>query len=346
MVTQEQIACKLGISRQLVTFALAGYPQVSKESRQRILAAARELGYQPNPHARALRRKRIGIIALWIPDQISTHYSHVARELNRLVKKAHHELIITEVGTTEAKQILSHVPVDGVIAVDSPEQVEAYRQTSAARSIPLVSMGVYRSGKTDSVQVDLRAGTRAVMRHLLGSGFRRIAHATFVQKDEPQADRRLGYQEAMRKASLKPEFIYYPLTERQRPITRRLVQDYIRHQGCPEAIFCHSDDAAMGIYRGLCDRKLRVPEDVALVGCDGIEDTEYLECPLTTLVQPVADMCGLAWQFLQQRLEKPSVPLQRALLKPALAIRESSRRPAHWSPGTAPPPSELVSICP
>src|ERR1043166_9634072 len=96
MVTQEQIARKLGISRQLVTFALAGYPQVSEKSRQRILSAARRLGYRPNPHARALKRGRTGIIALWIPDQISTHYTHVTRELNRLVNQANHELIVSE----------------------------------------------------------------------------------------------------------------------------------------------------------------------------------------------------------------------------------------------------------
>lgn len=67
MGTQTQIARKPGVSRQLVTFALAGYPQVSEESRERILAAALEMGYRPNPHARALRLKKTGIIALWIP---------------------------------------------------------------------------------------------------------------------------------------------------------------------------------------------------------------------------------------------------------------------------------------
>jgi LacI family transcriptional regulator len=105
-----------------------------------------------------------------------------------------------------------------------------------------------------------------------------------------------------------------------------LIQDYVRHQGRPEAIFCHADDAALGVYRGLCDLGVRVPEEVALVGCDGIEDTEYLECPLTTLVQPVAAMCATAWQFLQQRLEQPSISPQHAILKPKLALRESSRR--------------------
>ena len=90
MVTQAQIAEKLGISRQLVTFALAGDPQVAKESRERIQAAALETGYRPNPHARALKRQRTGIIALWIPDQISTHYTHVARERLKQLHARHH----------------------------------------------------------------------------------------------------------------------------------------------------------------------------------------------------------------------------------------------------------------
>ncbi|MDB6018343.1 MAG: Transcriptional regulator, LacI family [Pedosphaera sp.] len=326
MVTQEQIARKLGISRQLVTFALAGYPQVSVESRKRILRAAEEMGYRPNPHARALRRGRTGIIALWVPNQISTYYVHVARELNRLVKQARLELIISEVGTEEAEQVLSHVPVDGIFAVDAPEQARAYLRSPFAKTIPVISMGADCCEKTDLVRVDLLAGTMELMKHLLDSGFRRIAHATFMREATPQADRRLGYAKAMRGAGLKPEFLHYPLSEQQRPIVRQLVQDYIREQGKPDAIFCHSDDVAVGIYRGLCDMKLRVPEEVALAGCDGIQDTEYLECPLTTLVQPVVAMCATAWQFLAQRLEHPTMKREQAVLKPKLAIRESSRR--------------------
>ena len=324
MVTQAQIAHKLGISRQLVTFALAGYPQVAEKSRRRIQAAAREMGYQPNPHARALRRHRTGIIALWIPDQISTHYNHVAREFNLLVKTAGCELVISEVGTAESGQALSHVPVDAVIAVDAPAQVEAHRRRAAGDSVPFISIGAYCAEKTDFVRVNLLAATRKLMAHLLDSGFRRIAHATFLEEDQPQASRRMGYLEAMRRARLRPEFIYYPLSPQQRPVTRQLIQDYIRQHGCPEAIFCHSDDAALGIYRGLCDLKLRVPDDVALAGCDGIQDTEYLECPLTTLVQPVTAMCAAAWEFLARRLERPALKPQRRVLPAQLAIRPST----------------------
>ena len=327
MITQAQIAKKLGVSRQLVTFALSGYPHVAKESRERILAAALEMGYQPNPHARALRKQRTGIIALWIPDQISTHYTHVARELGRLVKQAGHELIISEVGNTDMKQVWSNVPVDGVFAVDAPKAVLSKLEELAAKAVPVVAVGTHFSPKADHVQVDFLPGTKEAMAHLINAGFRRIAHATFVRKNSPDASRRIGYVEAMREARLKTEFIYYPLSEKQRPITRQLIQQYVKDHGVPEAIFCHSDDAALGIYRGLCDLKISVPGQVALIGCDGIEDTEYLEHPLTTLVQPVAEMCAIAWQFLQQRLEDASLPPRHSLLRPKLAIRESSLGP-------------------
>lgn len=328
MVTQAQIAEKLGISRQLVTFALAGYPQVSKESRERIKAAALEMGYRPNPHARALRQKRTGIIALWIPDQISTHYTHVARELGRLVKHADQELIISEVGEADMKQIWTHVPVDAICVVDASTAVQNELERLAQKAVPLVSLGAYCSLEIDNVQVDMHAGTVEAMAHLIDTGFRRIAHATFVQEDSEHENRRTGYAKAMREAGLEPEYIIYPLTERQRPVTRQLIQDYIAKNGLPEAIFCHSDDVALGIYRGLCDAGVQVPEQVALVGCDGIEDTEYLETPLTTLVQPVAEMCTTAWDFLQKRLAQFDGPTQHAMLRPKLAIRESSRRQA------------------
>lgn len=327
MVTQEQIARKLGISRQLVTFALAGYPQVSDASRKRILAAAEKMGYRPNPHARALKRGRTGIIGLWLPDQISSHYTRVARELNHLAKKSRHELIITDVGSDRSvEQVLSNVPMDGVFAVDAPHAVQAHLQSATARSIPIVSIGAPCPAEIDYVQVDLLAGAEMAMQHLISSGYRRIVHATFVQDSPPGAGRRLGYEKAMREAGLTPEFFYYPLSEQQRPIVRQSIQQYVRKHGKPEAIFCHSDDVALAIYRGLCDLKLRIPQDVALVGCDGIQDTEYVESPVTTLAQPVTKMCEAAWQFLTQRLENPKLKRQQIVLRPELIVRESSRR--------------------
>src|SRR6185436_17095260 len=114
-------------------------------------------------------RGKTGIIALWIPDQISTHYSHVARELTRLAKKAGREVIVSEVGNAAAEQILSHVPVDGIFAVDAPDAARAHAQSVMAKSVPVISIGVNCYAKADSVEVDLLAGTQQMMRHLIES---------------------------------------------------------------------------------------------------------------------------------------------------------------------------------
>lgn len=326
MITQAQIAKELGVSRQLVTLALSGHPHVATETRETILAAALKMGYRPNPHARALRMKRTGIIALWIPDQISTHYNHVARELSRFVKNAGLELIISEVGDSDMRQIWSHVPVDGIVAVDASKSVLEELRGLIAKSVPVVSVGTYRSVETDHVEIDLKSGTSEAMAHLIESGLRRIAHATFVRKDDFQESRRSEYTRMMDEAGLVPEFILYPLDDKQRRITRELIKEYVSENGRPEAIFCHSDDVAIGIYRGLCDLNVRVPADIALVGCDGIEDTEYLETPLSTIVQPVAEICSTAWNFLQKRLDNPKASPQYATLLPKLEIRASSIR--------------------
>ena len=96
--------------------------------------------------------------------------------------------------------MFSHVPVDAIFAVDARKLVEAHLKTPQGRTAPIISIGADCSGKTDFVKVDLAAGGREVMKHLLGAGFRRIAHATFIQKNRPGPGRRLAYEQAMRAA--------------------------------------------------------------------------------------------------------------------------------------------------
>lgn len=161
MVTQEQIARKPGISRQLVTFALAGYPQVSEGSHERVLAAAREMGYRPNPHARAPKRERTGIIALWVPDQISSHYTHVFRELNRRVKHADHEPIVSEAGTANPEHVLSHVPVDGGIIVSLISMGPVFRNTEKHR-VDVTSVVRGRGELADAFELSRSSGTEPI----------------------------------------------------------------------------------------------------------------------------------------------------------------------------------------
>lgn len=106
---------------------------------------------------------------------------------------------------------------------------------------------------------------------------------------------------------------------------RTAVTEHLRRHGCPDGLFCRNDEMAVGAYRAFCDLGIRVPEDVALVGCDGIEEAEYGYCPLSTIVQPFAQMCEAVWQLLARRMQPPDTPLEHIVLPAYLAVRHSPR---------------------
>ena len=330
MVTQAEIAKKLGVSRQLVSFALSGNTRmVGKENMERILAAAEELGYQPNPFARALQSGRTGIIGLWVPNLISNYFSKVARELGRIIKPSGYEMIISEVAGGDMGSILSHVPVDAVCVVDIPKVIETQQKLFKNQKIPVVSVGTYYHPQTDHVRVDLETGVAELMDHFLQQGCRRILHVTNVRETLPQEHRRRVYEKAMLEAGLTTEYLYYPSPQpvNMNDVVRNLMQNYLRVQKTPDAVFCHSDDVALGVFRGLRDVGLRVPQDVVIAGCDNADYAPYLDCPLSTIEQPVGELCLNAWHFLLQRLTQPDLPQQKMELKARLLIRDSSCRP-------------------
>src|SRR5690606_29158862 len=117
---------------------------------------------------------------------------------------------------------------------------------------------------------------------------------------------------------------YIPLSTNTRAAARAELKSYLEANGCPDSILCFNDDVAIGIYRALCEQGIKVPQQVALIGCDGIDDTEYLECPITTIVQPVEEMCRMAWQMLESRIANPRQPFQQKVLLPELVVREST----------------------
>jgi len=238
------------------------------------------------------------------------------------------------------KKLLSPWSVDGIIAHEAAPALIAQfgdrydADNQAAREmdrpgetvslpVPVVCTGAYNLLEgTDRVQIDLRPGATAAMEHLLGSGRRRIAYLTDDLPNRGGDARHTAYVAGMQGAGRPREFV---ATENDsRVCARETVRAYIQAHGCPEALFCHNDDLAIGAYRGLCDLGFKVPQDCALVGCDGIEDTEYLEVPITTIVQPLAEMCSRAWEYLERRIREPDAPVQITVLEPKLVIREST----------------------
>jgi LacI family transcriptional regulator len=318
------------VSGATVSRVLSGRRDVpiSAKTRKRVLDAMTTLGYRPNEAARSLASGCTQTIALLTVDSFTAHYASVARCVTDRARSTPFQVAVQNVDRyladpEEAKLSLKW-QADGLLLCDLPREFAGFVALLRQNHIPVISMGAYHAAEGDFVGVDLLAGATLAVEHLVQLGCRRIALMRASAAFLPESQRQRAYRDVLQAAGLEPELIHMP--PGGRASARTAIAEHVRCSGCPDGIFCNNDDIAIGCYRGLCDMGVRVPEDVALVGCDGIEDTEYLECPLTTIVQPVAEMCSLAWEYLERRLEDPGGSPLQAVLPPRLAQRASTDR--------------------
>lgn len=327
VITMRDIARQAEVSQATVSLVLNDRKStfISEATRERVRTVARELGYRPNQNARALARGKTDTIGLWIKSLHSTYYTQFLQDLDQRVTADGYSLIISRnTALQETSSIMQAYPmqsVDGIIAVDIPETVEYFARFVS--TTPLVNLGSQYSANVDYVAVELTTGTQEAIRHLVGRGRRAIAllidsHSHGVGGGE----RENTYQSVMEAAGLTPETIISAGQAHQD--ARDAVRVRLQSDRPLEAIFCYNDDMAIGANRALHDAGLRVPEDVALIGCDDITEAGFLQPPLSTIGHPRSELCGLAWQFLQNRMRDPLLPLQSAVLSGHFIPRASS----------------------
>jgi LacI family transcriptional regulator len=333
--TLNDIAKRTGLSVATVSRALhrADSPNVSRETRERVHSIARELGYRPNLLSRSLATGRTHTVSYWTFDPFAPFYANVARAVcDEAARRGYfvhvHNTMQSSPGAEPGRAggvgggAALALSFDGIIACDVGYLGVEYAAHLSRPGVPLVGIGINFPPDCDRVAIDQEHGTNLAMDHLLELGCRRIAHMGHriaLQRGECRAR---VYDARMRAAGLEPEYI--PVREHRRQDARAAAFDHVREHGAPEAIFCVNDEVAIGCYRGLADLGVEVPSEVRLVGCDGMLEAEYQRCPITTIATPVAEMCRLAWNFLEARIEEPGRPLQQALLKPELIVREST----------------------
>ena len=331
------VAERAAVSAATVSRVLNGVDvPISPETQQRVRRAAAEMGYQPHRLARALATGRTQAFALWAANLRSAHYARVFYYLRQEIARHGYDLIIGEApprggDAFETSRLLSW-PVDGILAVDLPRGAIPGMEASLLHGKPFATMGAYVTPGGDFVTVDFTQKVLEAMRHLHGAGgCRRIAYLVpdwFAWFRECRDARLRGYESAVAEFGQEPEFVL-TADEKRASVGPVLKSYWERRRGPaerPDALFCFNDDMAIAAYRALRDLGLRVPDDVALIGCDGIEDTAYLDPQLTTIAQPLEEMCAMAWTFLDRRMQNPDLPLQEATLQPTLHIRGSSLR--------------------
>ncbi len=314
-----------GVSIGTVSRAINGRKNVDPETRAMILRRMDELGYRPSRTARALSTGRTEVISVWI-GMLSSHYgTRVLQHIEEHLGDTGYEMLVRDLKYRRIEEPLPEsILADGVIVVDSVPWVEKLRKTPGKSRTPLVNVGIYVDPSVDHVTGNSGAGVTAAMRHLLEVGCRRIAFLSPRPYNTMKEPRYAAYMEVIRGAGLSPEVI--PTREDRRSEAVAALSAHIPTHGVPDALMCFNDDHAIAAYRVLRDRGVRVPEDTAIVGFDGIEETEYLERPLTTVSVPLKEMCATAWHFLEQRMANPDLPAQKAVYDLRLEVRATSMR--------------------
>lgn len=293
-----------------------------------MLKAAEELGYRPDRIARALVTGRRNMIGLAVPyvgyPFASTVMRHVQETLHPFGLG-----LITQGAESEPERYAEDMrvveaEVDGIIAVERVDLLRPFLASERRRPVPIVSIGADVAVEVDCVAVDLFSAALEACKHLADVGCRRIAYVVPSVSFHPSEQRMQAYSDVVERLGVEPEYVV--LAERTSAAARQTIKDYAERHGLPDGLFCCNDVTAMGVFRGLRDMGVDVPGECALVGCDGVEETAYFDPPLSTIVQPIQEMCRIACEFLLRRIEDPDLPLQSTKLEARLVVRGSSAR--------------------
>ncbi|PQV62914.1 transcriptional regulator, LacI family [Abditibacterium utsteinense] len=331
-VTLHDVAQRAGVHVMTVSNALKGTGRMTATTRATICRIAAELNYKPNRAARALVTGRTGAVAV-VTGPVSEHfYAHVVHLLELELAASQTQMIFmcSRYPERDLEFLIQSSMVDGLIAIDAFSELRALSSTQGA-ILPCVYAGVLHpelapSLSVDCIAVDLSDAAQDAVQALLDLGCERVAYLVSNEGMAHSEDvRARTYRAAMEQVGRRLEIINVDIgiDTSRRDLTRARLVEHIQTHGAPDGLLCQNDEMAISAYRALRDIGLRVPDDVRLIGCDGLDDMDYFDPPLATIMQPVEKMCALAWEFLQIRLKQPEVPLQRAVLRAQLRQRAS-----------------------
>jgi LacI family transcriptional regulator len=301
---------------------------IRDETRHRVLNAAKALGYRPNQAARTLVTGRTGMIALWVPGSYHSVFNQVIEQVMERAHASRLHVVVVEINPLIAKSLhatglYSAANVDGILAHDCSVIADELLQMQPDAP-PVVTMGPAYSSNTDHVGVDLYDGARQAVRHLYAAGCRRIVYAGYHKDMRLTEPRYAAYVSTVKELGIAPVIVELPHGNYEDSYTGIL--DWMAQGNAMDGLFCWNDDAAIGANRAFADLGLRVPEDIALIGSDGIRETAYTVPTLSTMQQPFEQMCEVAWKFLMNRIAEPDHPRQASVLPMRLVQRASTMR--------------------
>jgi LacI family transcriptional regulator len=338
-VRLKDIAEDLGVSLVTVSKVLRNKPGVGEITRKRVLKRVRELNYRPNMLARSLASGKSYTVGLIVPDLVHTFFAEMAKGVSAGLRKASYQLILAsaeeepELEQQEIEHLLAR-GVDALLIASCQNNAGSFKSLLKSK-IPYVLIDRYLP-KVDGnfVGTDDIAAGRVATEHLIHLGRKRIAHIGGEQIST-SVGRLNGYKEALAANNLpfRRELVEIRsrLEEAGVEIGSHAMTDLLKLKKRPDAVFCYNDLTAVGAIRCLRENRLRVPEDVAVIGCGNLRLSEYLEVPLSTIDQSTQQQGEEAAALALTLIDRKSKGKGKHLLvEPKLIARDSTiGRPHH-----------------
>lgn len=339
MANMKQIAALAGVSLGTVSHVLNDSARVREPLRKRVLEAVQRTGYMPSQLGRGLRRDKTNILGMVIPDILNPFFPGVVRGVEDVAFSNGYRLVLCNTDNVHEKEVehlnalQTYLP-SGLIVIpssfsDLTAQTAAFRKAGSA--VVCIDR-LPRNWDGDSVTINNAAGAFHATSYLIEIGHRRLAAITGPMDLTNSQDRLKGFKRALREAGLEivPDYLQETTFDRVGGYakTKMLLQMSPR----PTAILACNDMIALGVLLAIRDENLRCPEDISLIGFDGLDLTEMTTPQLSSVYQSPYQMGAVAAQLALDRVAHSTGPMRRVVLKTELKVRGSVAPPPKLEP--------------
>jgi LacI family transcriptional regulator len=333
-VNLKTLAAELGVSVSTVSKALQDSYEISEETKQRIVALAKQRNFRPNPYASSLRRQQTRTIAVIVPEIANNFFALAINGIEEIAQENDYHVLIYLTHDSYEKEVsicehLQSGRIDGVLMSVSTETND-YEHIAKLmdKGILLVFFDRVRHEiETAKVTTDDFVSGLNATEHLIAHGARQIAYLSLSSKLSIDNKRKAGYMEALLKHNIEFDPNLVIVCGNQQEEAHQKIKELLTSPQCPDAVFASVEKLAMEIYVVCQELGLKIPHDLKVICFSNIKIASLLNPPLSTIVQPAFEIGKQAADILFQHLERKSIGIlnENIVLKSVLVARESTR---------------------
>jgi LacI family transcriptional regulator len=331
------VARAAGVSKSTVSNVIRGAEGVAVSTRERVLAAAADVGYRPNALARNLVRRRTTTVGIVVGDLSNPIFSELAKLAEQRLSRAGLATMMCSTDghplrEQEKLEMLLEHRVAGILMLQfSGERSTLARLRRAGTSVVLLTQW---EEEAECVVLDERLGAEIAVSHLADLGHRRVAYlSSLLVELETDSARLAGYQDALRSAGVLPDpalvvRLGHPAYLRSDHDLHTTLRRLLSLEDPVTAVFASNDLLAVDVLETAEELGLSVPRDLSVVGFDDIQVSGLARISLTTIAQPCEELARLGIELLLERMDGAQGPPRHVLLEPSLVVRGSTSGPS------------------